>query len=155
MTQSSNPIPPDYPRISPYLCVDGAAAAIDFYTRAFGAVEHMRLPMGDKLGHAEVKIGDSVVMLADPSPDVEFVPPTDATASSSHLMLYVADVDTVTARAIELGATVLQPPTTQFYGDRTAQIRDPFGHRWTLASQIERLTVDEVMQRMDSLGADE
>ncbi|MEU5219710.1 VOC family protein [Streptomyces sp. NPDC020807] len=141
------PIPKEYPRITPYLCVDGAADAIDFYVSVFGAVERMRMPAPDgTLGHAELALGNSVVMLADEFPGMDFRSPGSVGGTPVTLHVYVADVDAVFARALARGARELQPVKDQFYGDRTGQLEDPFGHRWNVATHVEDVP-DEEMER--------
>ena len=142
------PIPPGYRSVTPYLAVDGAARAIEFYAKAFGARERMRLdgPEG-RVAHAEVEVGDSVVMLADPWPGHGFRAPQGADVSVS-IHLYVTDVDAVCARAVAAGATLDRPVETMFYGDRTGTLRDPFGHRWHVATHVEDVAPEEIHRRM-------
>ena len=145
------PIPDGYRSITPYLSVQGAAAAIEFYTRAFGARERMRLPGPDgKLGHAELEFGDSVVMLADPWPGGPCQPPGEAGTPVS-LHLYVEDVDAAYARAVAEGATPVRPVETHFYGDRGGALRDPFGHVWHLATHVEDVPPEEITRRMQAM----
>ena len=142
------PIPDGYPVVSPYLVVDGAAAAIDFYTKVLGATERMRMPGPDgRIGHAELQIGDSVVMLADEFPDQGFRSPKGIGGTPVSLGVYVEDVDTVFARAVEAGAKPLRDVTDQFYGDRSGQFEDPFGHVWSVATHIEDVPPDEMEKR--------
>jgi PhnB protein len=144
------PIPPGYRSITPYLAIDGAAQAIAIYTAAFGARERMRLPRPDgKVGHAEIEIGDSVVMLADPWPGNAFSPPKGDVSVSIHL--YVTDVDAVFARAVAAGATAERPVETMFYGDRGGSLRDPFGHRWHVATHVEDVAPEEIGRRMAAM----
>ena len=147
------PIPEGYHSVTPYLVVDGAESAIDFYRRAFGAVEHMRLPMGDRIGHAEIKIGDSYVMLADEFPDMGILGPKSRGGPTSSLMIYVEDVDAVFARAIAEGATEERAPEDQFWGDRMGTLVDPFGHRWSIATHKEDLSEEETQRRMEEWTA--
>jgi len=143
-----NPIPDNYPRVSPYLVVDGASDAIDFYTSVFGATERGRMPMPDgKVGHAELTLGDSLVMLADPFPAVGAVSPADVGGTPVTISIYVEDVDGVLDAAVAAGAKVVRPVQDQFYGDRTGTIEDPWGHRWTVASHIEDVPPDEMAKR--------
>ena len=144
-------IPPGYHSITPYLAIAGAARAIGFYAEAFGARERMRLdgPNG-RVGHAELEIGDSVIMLADPPPGCDFTAPTDGKAAVS-IHLYVADVDAAFARAVAAGASVLRPVETMFYGDRGGSVRDPFGHHWHLSTHVEDVAPDEIKRRMDKV----
>ena len=146
---SVNPIPQGYHSITPYLVIDGAADAIRFYEQAFGATELMRLPMGDKLGHAEIKIGDSIIMLADEFPDMDIRGPSSRGGPTSSLLLYTADVDVAFNRAIEAGCTAEKQPEDQFWGDRMGTLRDPFGHRWSIATHTEDLSEEEIQRRME------
>jgi PhnB protein len=144
-----DPIPEGYPRVIPYLIVDGASAAIDFYVSVLGATERMRMGApGDKVGHAELEIGDSVVMLADEAPEVEALSPGSVGGTPVSLHVYVEDVDGIFARAIDAGAKELQPLEDKFYGDRSGSFEDPFGHRWHVASHVEDVSEDEMEQRM-------
>ena len=146
------PIPDGYPRLSPYLAVEGAAAAIDFYTSVFGATERFRLPgPGGTIGHAELQLGDSVVMLADASPDFGNRSPRQIGGSPVTLGVYVEDVDAVFDRAITAGAKPMRPVETQFYGDRTGQFEDPFGHKWSVSSHVENVSPDEMARRSKEL----
>ena len=144
-----DPIPAGYPRVSPYLCCRGAAAAIEFYTDVFGATERMRMP-GDSpenIGHAELEIGSSIVMLADEFPDHGFLSPQTLGGSPVTVHVYVEDVDAVFARALALGATQSRPVEDQFYGDRLGQFTDPWGHRWSVASHVEDVSPEEMARR--------
>ena len=141
-------IPEGYHSVTPYLIVDGAEEAIRFYERAFGATEMLRLPMGGKIGHAEVKIGDSIVMLSDEWPDHGKLGPTSRGGATSSLMIYLEDADAASERAIAAGAAVERPVETQFYGDRSGTVTDPFGHSWTLATHVEDVTEEEMQRRM-------
>jgi PhnB protein len=141
-------IPEGYHSVTPYLIVDGAAEAIRFYERAFGAREVLRMPMSeDKLAHAEILIGDSHVMLADEFPDMGFLGPLKRGGATASLMIYVEDVDAAFARAIEAGASEERAPADQFWGDRMGTLLDPFGHRWTLATHIEDVGEEEMERR--------
>jgi PhnB protein len=143
------PSPSGYHSVTPYLIVDGAEAALEFYKKAFGATELMRLPMGGgKLGHAEIKIGDSPVMLADEFPDMGAVGPKSLGNTSVSLMIYVQDVDASFKQAIAAGATELRPVQNQFYGDRSGTLVDPFGHKWTLSTHVEDVSGEEIQKRM-------
>jgi PhnB protein len=140
-----NPIPDGYPRVTPYLSVDGASAAIDFYRTVFGATERMRMPApGGKIGHAELQIGNSVIMLSDEYPDMGVRGPKAVGGTPVTVHVYVEDVDHVFARAVERGAKPLRPVENQFYGDRSGQFEDPFGHRWNVASHVEEVAPDEM-----------
>lgn len=142
------PIPDDYPRITPYLCVDGAAAAIDFITEVFDATERMRVPMPDgKLGHAEVTIGDGIIMVSDEYPEMGVVGPKSIGGTPVTVMVYVEDSDATFDKAIAAGATVVHPVDTHFYGDRGGQFVDPFGHRWNVSTHVEDVSPDELARR--------
>ena len=153
MPDKVKPIPDGYHTTTPYLFIDGAAKAIDFYKRAFGATELMRAPgPGGKLVHAEIKIGDSIIMLSDEAPQMGYRSPTSLGGSSTLIALYVENVDRVAEQAIAAGAKVLQPVKDQFYGDRSGTFADPFGHLWTIATHTEDLTLDEIERRMPKMG---
>jgi PhnB protein len=142
------PIPEGYPQISPYLAVDGAADAIDFYTEVFGARERMRMPApDDKIGHAELEFGDSLIMLADEFPDMGHRGPKTVGGTPVTINVYVDDVDDVFARALQKGAKELKPVENQFYGDRTGQLEDPFGHRWSVGTHVEDVPPNEMEKR--------
>ena len=148
-SKAKSAIPEGYHSITPYLIVKGGARAIDWYVSALGARELMRMPGPDgRIGHAEVRIGDSVVMLADEHPDVGARAPESVGGSPVGLMLYVEDCDAVVRRAVDAGARLERPVQDQFYGDRSGTIRDPFGHQWTIATHTEDLTPEELEQRM-------
>jgi PhnB protein len=141
-------IPEGYHTLTPYITVDDAAAAIDFYVRAFGATEVMRLAGPDgKIFHAEVRLGDSHLMLADENPDWGNRGPKSLGGASGSLMYYVDDPDAAFQRAIEAGATEVMPVSDQFYGDRSGMVTDPFGHMWSISTQIERLSPEEIERR--------
>jgi PhnB protein len=151
-----SPIPEGYHSVTPYLVVDGAGAAIRFYAEAFGATEVLRMPMhgpgdaeGGRLAHAEIRIGDSHVMLADEFPDMGLLGPLKRGGATASLMIYVADVDSVFARALAAGATQERPPADQFWGDRMGSLVDPFGHRWSIATHVEDVSEDEMQRRME------
>jgi PhnB protein len=147
------PIPPGYPRISPYLVVQDAKRAMGWYVEALGAQEMLRLPgPEDSVMHGEVRIGDSVVMLGEQSPDYGAFAPAHYGGSPVSMVLYVEDVDAAFARAVALGATAEQPPADKPYGDRMGTLRDPFGHRWFLSSHIEDVSTEEVVRRMSQPG---
>ncbi len=144
-----NPIPDGYPRVTPYLIVEGAEAAIEFYGTILGARERMRMPgPGGTIGHAELEVGDSLVMLADEFPDMGALSPKTIGGSPVTLSVYVEDVDAVFEAALEAGATSVRPLEDQFYGDRSGQFEDPFGHRWSIATHVEDVPPDEMEQRM-------
>src|SRR5215208_5491785 len=143
-----NPIPEGYPQVTPYLCVDGAQAAIDFYTSVLGAKERMRMPGPDgKLGHAELELGNSVIMLADEVPDMGAVSPKTVGGSPVTLHVYVEDVDRVFEQAVQAGAKATRDVEDQFYGDRSGQFEDPYGHKWNVASHVEDVPPDEMEKR--------
>lgn len=145
---SVKPIPEGYHSVTPYLIVRGGAEAIEFYQKAFGAVELFRFPQPDgKIGHAEIKVGDSPIMLADEYPDMGYHGPQSLGGSPVSLMIYVDDVDTVFNRAVEAGATVKEGLQDKFYGDRMGTVVDPFGHRWHLATHKEDVSVEEMQRR--------
>jgi PhnB protein len=151
----TRPRPDGYHDVTPYLIVRGAAAAITFYERAFGATERMRLPMpGGKLGHAEVQVGDSVVMLADEMPEAGWKAPSSYGGTTVSLLVYVPDVDSAFDRAVGAGATVVRPLENQFYGDRTGTLTDPFGHMWTLATHVEDVSPEEMAARCSKMTGD-
>jgi PhnB protein len=148
------PVPQGYPRLSPYLCVDGAARAIEFYTDVLGAIERMRMDGPDgRIGHAELELGDSVIMLADESPDMGFLSPTRIGGTAVTLHAYVEDVDAVFERALAAGAKALRPVENQFYGDRSGQFEDPFGHRWNVASHVEDVDAEEMARRAEQAAS--
>ena len=141
-------IPDGYHSVTPYLVMRDAARAIDFYTQALGATEMFRFDAPDgKIGHAEIKFGDSVIMLADEMPDMGYRGPQSLGGAGVSLMLYVEDVDQQFQRAIDAGAKVKQAVTDQFYGDRSGTFEDPFGHVWTIATHVEDVSQDELMKR--------
>jgi PhnB protein len=145
------PVPEGYSSITPYLIVSGAADAIDFYVRAFGAKELMRIAgAGRSVMHAELQIGDSRIMLADEMPQMGYKSPASYGGSATGLMLYVDEVDRVFARALEAGAKTHQAVKDQFYGDRSGTLIDPFGHWWTIATHVEDVSEDEMRRRMDA-----
>lgn len=143
-----NPVPDGYHSVTPYLVVKGAARAIDFYVRAFGAVELLRMPEPDgRIGHAELRIGDSPVMLADEHPEAGARSPETVGGSPVTLMLYVPDVDATVARAVAAGARLTRPVADQFYGDRNGGVTDPFGHVWFVATHVEDVPAGELERR--------
>jgi PhnB protein len=144
-----NPIPEGYRRVTPYLIVDGAAAAIEFYTSVFGASERMRMdaPEG-RIGHAELEIGDSVIMLADEHPEIGARGPRSIGGTPVSLHMYVEDADDVFERAVAAGANAVRPVEDQFYGDRLGSFEDPFGHHWHVATHVEDVSADEMSKRM-------
>ena len=151
-----NPIPDDYPRVMPYLSVDGASDAIDFYRTVFGATERVRMAApGDKVGHAELEIGDSVVMLADVFPDAGNKTPKALGGTPVSVMVYVEDVDACFQRALDNGATATRKVEDQFYGDRAGQFEDPWGHVWFVATHVEDVPPEEMDRRAaEMMGGD-
>jgi PhnB protein len=148
-----NPIPEGYPRVSANLSIDGAADAIAFYVSIFGATERMRMegPPG-RVAHAELQIGDSVVMLADEFPEMDFVGPKKVGGTPVTLSVYVDDVDATYAAALAAGAKGGREPQDQFYGDRSGQFEDPWGHRWSIATHVEDVSPEEMERRMAAMG---
>ena len=147
------PIPDDYPQVTAYLCIDGAAAAIDFYRRVLGATERMRMSQPDgRIGHAELTVGSGLIMLSDEFedqfPEMGVRSPRSLGGTPVMLNVYVDDVDATFARAVEAGATALREPEDQFYGDRSGQFEDPFGHRWSVASRTEEVDEAEMERRI-------
>jgi PhnB protein len=148
MAKTVKKIPDGYTAVTPYLTLKGCAQAIEFYKKAFGAEEVMRLAMPDgKIGHAEIRIGGSVIMLHDESPQWNALSPQTIGDSASSIMLYVNDADAVVKRAVDAGATLTMPVADQFYGDRCGNIKDPFGHKWSIATHIEDVPPDEIERR--------
>jgi len=156
MSEKVNSVPPEYPGVTAYLVVRGAAEAIDFYKKVFGAEEILRLAAPDgSIGHAELRIAGGVVMLADEVPDMEIKAPPTIGGSSVGLMVYVEDADAVFNAAIDAGSEQFKPICDQFYGDRSGTIDDPFGHRWTIASRIESVTPADIAERFNDLYGDD
>lgn len=146
------PIPEGHPAVSPYLIVDDATRALEFYKKAFGAKELMRHAAPDgRIGHAEIKIGDSVIMLADEHPEMDARSPTHFGGSPISIMIYLEDVDKQFKQAIAAGGTELRPLTDQFYGDRSGTIKDPFGHSWHLSTHKEDVSMEEMNRRMAAM----
>ena len=147
------PIPEGYPQVTPYLCVEGASAAIDFYREVFGATERMRMPAPEgKIGHAELQIGDSVIMLSDEYPEMGQRSPKAFGGSPVTISVYVDDVDAVFERAVRAGAKELRGVQDQFYGDRSGQFEDPFGHKWSVATHVEDVSPDEMNRRVEAMS---
>ncbi|MEM9588929.1 MAG: VOC family protein [Planctomycetota bacterium] len=147
-----SPIPEGYHTGTSYLIVDDADAAIAYYSKAFGAKETMRLKMPDgSVAHAEFCIGDTIFMIGNASPEMGFQSPTQVGGTPVQTMLYVQDVDAVFQQALKAGGTETTPVTDQFYGDRTGALTDPFGHRWTVASRIEEVSLEEAQSRFDEM----
>jgi len=148
------PIPDGYHNVTPYLIIDGAAKAIEFYKKVFGAKEKMRMPSpGGKVGHAELSLGDSMIMLADEHPDMGHRAPHAYGGSAVSLMVYVPDVDATVKTAIAGGAKVVRPVENQFYGDRMGTIQDPFGHSWYVATHVEDVPPEEMAKRAAAAAA--
>lgn len=148
------PIPEGYHTITPYLSVDDAAKAIDFYQRAFGAKERFRMPgPDDKIAHAELEIGDSLVMLSDPFPQAQSKSPKEAGTTTVGLFLYVEDVDAVFKQAVDAGATAMTEPEDMFWGDRFGSVADPFGHHWQIATHVEDVAPEEMGKRAEEAMA--
>jgi PhnB protein len=149
------PIPEGYHTLSPYLAVEDANQAIDYYKKAFGAKERVRMEApGGAIGHAELEIGDSVVMLSDPFPQSSTKPPKELGGSSVSVFMYVEDVDAVVKRAVDSGATVLMEVEDQFWGDRFGTVQDPFGHSWSIATHVEDVPPEEMAERAEAAMAE-
>ncbi|HEU0309673.1 MAG TPA: VOC family protein [Sphingomicrobium sp.] len=149
----TKPIPEGYHSVTPYLVLDKAAEAIEFYKKAFGAEEIYRLPMGERIGHAEIKIGDSFVMLADEFPDMGHLGPKSRGGTTVSLLIYLPDVDTAFKKALDAGATQTKPLENQLWGDRMGTVTDPFGHQWSLATHVEDVSEDEIARRFEEFLA--
>ena len=143
-----NYIPDGYHTVTAYLMVDDAAKALDFYREAFGAEELFRLPMGDKIGHAEIMIGDTHLMLADEFPDMDALGPNKRGGPTASFMIYVPDADAAYDRAVKAGAKADRPLKNEFWGDRIGTVIDPFGHKWSLATHLEEVSPEEMQRRM-------
>jgi PhnB protein len=142
------PIPEGYRSVTPYLALDDAAAAIEYYKKAFGAKERARMEVpGGKIGHAELEIGDSIVMLSDALPQFTTKPPKELGGTSASVMLYVEDVDAVVKQAVDAGAAIDVEVADQFWGDRFGSVQDPFGHLWTIATHVEDVPPEEMAGR--------
>jgi PhnB protein len=153
MPTTVKPIPDGYHSVTPYLIVKGGVRAIEFYKTAFGATELARMMQPDgRVGHAEIKIGDSPVMLADEFPEMGQKSPQTIGGTPVSLMIYVPDVDAVVARAVAAGAELTRPVADQFYGDRTGGVTDPFGHAWFIATHKEDLSMEELQRRAAQHG---
>jgi PhnB protein len=148
MADKVNPIPQEYRGATPYLSVKDAARAIEFYKNAFGAREVMRMPQPDgKIGHAEVRIGEAPIMLADELPEMNFRSPQSIGGTPVNILVYVNDVDKLVDQAVAAGAKLLRPVADQFYGDRLGVLEDPFGHSWSFATHIEDVSPEEMTKR--------
>jgi PhnB protein len=145
---SVKPIPEGYHSVTPYLYVKGAAGTIDYYKDVFDATEVMRIPGTDgRIGHAELKIGDSIVMLADEHPEMGVLGPRTIGGVSSSFLVYIENVDAVVEKAVASGAKLLRPVQNQFYGDRSGTLLDPFGHKWTVSTHVEDVSPEELKKR--------
>jgi len=145
---ATQPIPEGYHTVTPYLAVDDATEAIEYYTKAFGAKERVRMETPDgKVGHAELEIGDSLVMLSDPFPQASTKPPNELSGTSVSVFMYVEDVDAVVKQAVDAGATVTMEVADQFWGDRFGSVKDPFGHSWSIATHVEDVPPEEMAER--------
>lgn len=147
-----SPIPEDYPRVTAYLCVDGAGEAIDFYTSVFGFTERHRMVFGGKIGHCELSLDGSMIMLSDEYPEMGVIGPKTLGGTPTSINVYVEDADTTFAAALAAGATELRPVQDQFYGDRSGQFEDPWGHRWGVASHIEDVDDAELERRIAEMS---
>jgi PhnB protein len=146
------PIPAGYHTVTPYLYIQGAGQALEFYKKAFGAVEIMRLAGPDgKVGHAEMKIGDSPIMLADEHPGMGVLGPTSRGGTTASILLYVEKADALFDQAVAAGAKPIRPLKDQFYGDRSGTVEDPFGHTWTIATHVEDVSAEEIHRRMANM----
>lgn len=152
MAGKVKPIPDGYPGATPYLCVHDAAAALDFYAKAFGATERMRMadPSG-KIGHAEVKIGEAIIMLSDEFPEMGVRSPRSIGGSPTAILLYFEDVDAIAKCAVDAGGKLVRPVENQFYGDRSGKLEDPFGHTWWIATHVEDVPPEEMTRRAAAL----
>lgn len=156
MNTKTKPVPEGYHTATPYLIVRSAARAIEFYKDVFGATELTRLATPDgKVGHAEIRIGDSRIMLADEFPEWDARSPQTIGGSAVHIMLYVEDVDAVVSQAVAAGAKLFKPVADQFYGDRSGTVTDPFGYHWTLSTHIEDVSPEELERRMAAMASEQ
>jgi PhnB protein len=147
------PIPDGYSTVTPYLVLNDAKAAIEFYKRAFGAQELLRMPVGDRIGHAELQIGNSRIMLADENPKMGTYSAKHYNGSPVSLVLYVEDVDSAAKNVVSAGAEIERPVQNQFYGDRSGTFLDPFGYRWTVSTHVEDVSAEEMNRRMAKMVA--
>ncbi len=155
MIQKVNSVPQGYHNVTPYLLINGASEAIAFYVKVFGAEEITRLTAPDgRIGHAEIRIGESVVMIADEHPEMDFLGPQSRGGTTVSLLIYVDDSDEVFKEALKAGAAELRPLCDQFYGDRSGSVTDPWGHVWSIATRLEDITPEELKRRFDELYAD-
>ena len=149
-----NPVPDGYHTVNAYLIVDDAAKALDFYAAAFGAEELYRLPMAGKIGHAEIRIGDTNLMLSDEWPDMQALGPNKRGGPTTSFVIYGADCDAAFARAVSAGAKVDRPVADQFWGDRMGTVVDPFGHKWTLGTHVRDVSPEEMAKAMQEWCAE-
>lgn len=149
---AANPVPEGYHTVNAYIIVDDAAKAIDFYRRAFGAQELYRLPMGDKIGHAEIRIGDTPIMLSDEWPDMGALGPNKRGGATSSFVIYGPDADAAWQRAVDAGARPERPVKDEFWGDRMGTVIDPFGHKWSLGTHVREVGPEEMAKAMEEWG---
>ena len=142
------PIPEGYHSVTPYLIIKGAAKALEYYKTAFGAIELFRMEHNGQIGHAEIKIGDSPIMLADEQPEMKYLSPQTLGGTPVSIMIYVEDVDTIYKQAIDAGGVEMKAIQDQFYGDRSGTLTDPFGHVWTVATHTEDVSPEEIEKRL-------
>jgi PhnB protein len=154
-TMAVKPVPEGYHTVTPYLVVDDATAAIEYYKKAFRATERVRMPTPDgRIGHAELEVGDSLVMLSDPFPQASTQPPKQLGGTSASVFMYVEDVDAVVKRAVDAGGTIKMEVADQFWGDRFGTVADPFGHVWSIATHVEDVAPDEMAKRAKAAMAE-
>ncbi len=151
----TNQIPDNRPRVSVYLCVDGAGAAIEFYTSVLGFTERNRMEFGDRVGHCELALGDSLVMLSDEWPEMGVVGPKTLGGTPMSMSVYVEDSDATYAAALAAGATEIRPVENQFYGDRSGQFEDPWGHRWGVSTHVEDVDPEELSRRASAMMSED
>ncbi len=155
MIQKVNVIPAGFQAVTPYLLIKGASEAIDFYARIFNAIETTRLTTPDgRIGHAEIRIGESIIMIADEHPEMDFLGPQSRGGTTVSLLVYVEHADDVFHAAIAAGATELRPLCDQFYGDRSGTVTDPWGHVWSIATHLEDISSEELKRRFEELYSD-
>jgi PhnB protein len=155
MAERKTATPDGYGAVIPYLRVRGAAAALEYYKKAFGAKQRRVLRMGDRIGHAEIDIGGSIIMLSDEFPEMGIAGPTTLNGTTVSLLVYVANVDKAMAKAVAAGGTITRPAKDEFYGERTGQIEDPFGHVWMIQTRIEEVSTRVMQKRLDKMMAGE
>jgi PhnB protein len=154
-TMATRPIPEGYHTVTPYLAADDAAAAIEYYQKAFGAKERVRMLAPDgRVGHAELEVGDSLVMLSDPFPQGTTRSPKELGGTSVSVFMYVEDVDAVVKKAVDAGAEVTMEVADQFWGDRFGSVKDPFGHSWSIATHVEDVPPEEIAERAKAAMAE-